>query len=68
VSSYYYAKKREAGPAAREIRDAMLKEKIMEVWKGVHSRGLSVTRRRSVVVELLVQVEHDCGSCLMSLG
>jgi Fe2+ or Zn2+ uptake regulation protein len=46
----------------------MLKEKIMEVWKGVHSRGLSVTRRRSVVVELLVQVEHACGSCLMSLG
>ncbi len=33
VSSYYYAKKREAEPAAREMRDAVLKEKIMEVWK-----------------------------------
>jgi hypothetical protein len=30
--------------------------------------GLSVTRRWSVVVELLVQVEHACGSCPMSLG
>jgi hypothetical protein len=34
VSSYYYAKRREAEPTAREIRDAMLKEKIMAVWKG----------------------------------
>ena len=33
VSSYYHAKKRKAEPTAREIRDAMLKEKIMEVWK-----------------------------------
>ena len=33
VSSYYYAKKREAEPTARETRDAVLKEKIMEVWK-----------------------------------
>ena len=32
--SYYYAKKREAEPAAREMRDAVLKEKIMEVWSG----------------------------------
>jgi hypothetical protein len=28
--------------------------------------GLSVTRRRGSVVELLVQVEHACGSCPMS--
>jgi hypothetical protein len=34
VSSYYFAKKREAEPAARETRDAFLKDKIMEVWKG----------------------------------
>jgi hypothetical protein len=34
VSSYYHAKKREAEPPAREIRDAGLKEKIMEVWEG----------------------------------
>jgi len=27
VSSYYYAKKRESEPTAREARDAMLKEK-----------------------------------------
>jgi hypothetical protein len=38
VSSYYYAKKREAEPAARETRDAMLKEKVMEVRKGVESQ------------------------------
>lgn len=31
VSSYYHAKKREAEPAARELRDAVLKEKVMEV-------------------------------------
>ena len=34
VPSYYYAKKRAAEPAARDTRDAMLKEKIMQVWKG----------------------------------
>ena len=33
VSSYYFAKQREAMPAARETRDAMLKDKITEVWK-----------------------------------
>ena len=38
VSSYYYAKKREADPPAREIRDAVLKEKVMEVWKGRKGR------------------------------
>src|SRR6266699_1305430 len=35
---------------------------------GVHSRGLSATRRHAAVVELLVQVEHACGSCPMSLA
>ena len=34
MSSYYFAKKREGEPAARESRDAMLKEKIMTVWQG----------------------------------
>ena len=34
MSSYYYAKKRAAEPTARDIRDAVLKEKVMEVWKG----------------------------------
>jgi putative transposase len=33
VSSYYYAKKREAEPSARDARDAFLEGKIMEVWK-----------------------------------
>ena len=50
MSSYYYAKKREAGPAAREIRDAMLKEKIMEVWKG--RKGREVYGARKVWLEL----------------
>ena len=34
---------------------------------GVHLRGLSATRRRLPVVELLVQVEHACGPCPKSL-
>ena len=38
VSSYYDAKKREAEPPAREIRDEDLKEKIMEVWEGEKGR------------------------------
>ncbi len=50
VSSYYYAKKREAEPAAREIRDAMLEEKIMEVWKG--RKGREVYGARKVWLEL----------------
>jgi hypothetical protein len=39
VSSYYHARKREAEPAAREIRDVVLKEKIMEVWSGEKARS-----------------------------
>ena len=50
MSSYYYAKKREAEPAAREIRDAMLEEKIMEVWKG--RKGREVYGARKVWLEL----------------
>jgi putative transposase len=50
VSSYYYAKKREAEPTAREIRDAVLKEKIMEVWKG--RKGREVYGARKVWLEL----------------
>jgi putative transposase len=45
VSSYYYAKKREDEPTAREIRDAVLKEKIMEVWKGRKGRGVYGARK-----------------------
>ena len=33
VSSYYFAKKREGEPAARDSRDAMLEEKIMTCGK-----------------------------------
>ena len=35
---------------------------------GVHSRGPDAARRRAPVIELLVQVEHAFGSCLMSPG
>jgi putative transposase len=50
VSSYYYAKKREADPPARETRDAVLKEKIMEVWKG--EKGRELYGARKVWIEL----------------
>jgi len=50
VSSYYFAKKREAEPTAREIRDAMLKEKITAVWKG--RKGREVYGARKVWLEL----------------
>ncbi|HZZ59466.1 MAG TPA: IS3 family transposase [Opitutaceae bacterium] len=50
VSSYYHAKKREAEPTAREIRDAVLKEKVMEVWKG--RKGREVYGARKVWLEL----------------
>ena len=47
VSSYYYAKKREAEPTARELRDAVLKEKIMEVWKDGRRAGRCTARGKS---------------------
>ena len=50
MSSYYYAKKREAEPAAREMRDAVLKEKIMEVWSG--EKGRKVYGARKIWLEL----------------
>src|SRR6185437_13765042 len=50
VSSYYYAKRRESEPSAREVRDAMLKEKIMAVWKG--RKGREVYGARKVWLEL----------------
>jgi putative transposase len=46
VSSYYYAKKRQAEPSAREIRDSALKVKIMEVWAS--RRGRKVLGARKV--------------------
>lgn len=51
MSSYYYAKKREAEPTARELRDAVLKEKIMEVWKD-RKKGREVYGARKVWLEL----------------
>jgi hypothetical protein len=45
VSSYYYARKRESEPAAREIRDAVLKEKIMEVRAGEEGRKVYGARK-----------------------
>jgi len=50
VSSYYHAKKRQAEPSAREIRDEVMKEKIVEVWKG--GKGREVYGARKVWLEL----------------
>ena len=50
MSSYYFAKKREAEPTARENRDAVLKDKIVEVWKG--EKGREVYGARKVWLEL----------------
>jgi putative transposase len=51
VSSYYYAKGRESRPTARETRDALLKGKIMEVWKD-HDKGREVYGARKVWLAL----------------
>lgn len=51
VSSYYHAKKREAEPTARELRDAMMKEKVMEVWKD-RRKGREVYGARKVWLTL----------------
>lgn len=50
MSSYYFAKKREDEPAARETRDVVLKDKILEVWKG--EKGREVYGARKVWLEL----------------
>ena len=50
MSSYYHAKKREAEPPAREIRDVVLKEQIMEAWEG--EKGRKVYGARKIWLEL----------------
>ena len=65
MSSYYHAKKREAEPAAREIRDAMLEEKIMEVWKGRKGREV-VNLRKSC--DVTVGVNGACGRDTLAWG
>jgi putative transposase len=50
VSSYYHVKQREAEPSARDIRDAVLKEKNMEVWKG--RKGRKVFGARKIWLQL----------------
>ena len=63
MSSYYFAKKREAEPTARDARDAMLKEKILEIWKGETGREvygarkiwLELNRRGTVVARCTVE-------------
>jgi putative transposase len=50
VSSYYFAKEREASPTARDARDAVLKEKIMAAWKG--DTGREVYGARKIWLEL----------------
>jgi len=53
VSSYYFARKRDAEPTARDARDAVLKDKIMQVWKG--ERGREVYGARKVWLDLNMQ-------------
>jgi putative transposase len=50
VSSYYFAKKRSGEPPARESRDAVLKQRVMEVRKG--DKGREVYGQRKVWLEL----------------
>jgi putative transposase len=50
VSSYYQAKKRQAEPSARDIRDTALKEKVMETWAG--DKGRKVYGARKIWLEL----------------
>jgi putative transposase len=45
ASSYYYAKKRQKEPSDREIRDSVLKVKIMAVWEGGKGRKLLGARK-----------------------
>jgi putative transposase len=52
VSSYYHAKEREVVLPPRETRDAMLKDKITEVWK---TKGREVYGARKVWLELNAQ-------------
>ena len=52
MPTYYHAKNREVMPSARETRDAMLKDKIMEVWK---TTGREVYGARKVWLELNAQ-------------
>ena len=51
MSSYYYAKKRAAGPTDRELRDVVLEGKIMEVWKD-RKNGREVYGARKVWLAL----------------
>jgi putative transposase len=51
VSSYYYGKKRESEPTARELQDVFLMEKIMEVWKD-RNKGREVYGARKMWLEL----------------
>ena len=50
MSSYYFAKKLDGEPTARETQDAVLRDKIMEVWKG--EIGREVYGARKVWLEL----------------
>jgi putative transposase len=52
-SSYYYAKKREKEPSARDIRHELLEQKIMEVWKS--EKGREVYGARKIWLELNAQ-------------
>ena len=55
-------------PSHPDDDDAPAQFYVLKGGLCVHSRGLDATRRCAAVVELLAQVEHACGSCLMSPG
>jgi len=69
VSSYYYAKKREAEPSARDAGDAFLEGKIMEVWK---ENGREVYGARKMWLELnrqgIVVARCTAGRLMRELG
>ena len=69
MSSYYYAKKREAEPSARDARDAFLEGKIMEVWK---ENGREVYGARKMWLELnrqgIVVARCTAGRLMRELG
>jgi len=76
VSSYYFAKQREVMPTAREARDAILKDKITEVWKttgrelyGARKMWLELNQRGVEVARCTVErLMRDLGLCGVVAG
>jgi putative transposase len=55
VSSFCYVKKYEADPSAREVRDAVLRDKISEVWKDRKGPRTTVTDDLEVMPSELLE-------------